>query len=98
MSITAKEAKRLTGFRLTTLNELTGSPTERYDSNGNQVVGHFFIEKGYGGFCFFRTDDSISGQSKVGTNGYISTVEMFYSIDSFIECLEYCREHNIVVR
>ena len=61
-------------------NTATGMPTERFDEDGQENPGHFYISGAYGGWCLART----GGRFPLGQN-HVSKREAYHRIQAFLK-------------
>ena len=71
--------------KIATINEMTGNPTEAYtrtDSGLKVNVGHYLLDKGYGGYSFAQITNDKGGERNI-INGRFSGKEMANILDAY---------------
>ena len=72
------------------LNKMTNSPTTYMDANRNILVGHFHIDRAYGGFSLCRTDNSSGGVTQpMGYAGHVPARELYERMHAFMAGIEF---------
>lgn len=74
------------------LNKITNSPATYMDGNRNILVGHFHIDRAYGGFSLHRTANSSGGVTMpMGFAGHVPARKLYEKMHAFMAGIEFAR-------